>query len=141
MHLSLQQFMLCLTLPLLAGCTYYAPLPDWNDGDLIMQAQFPAAIQTQAIPEGTQYIEIRVSGEGIPKGAILSARLTPTQTQVTFTGVPVGSKSVAVKAFDSEGAILATGTSEVGIVPGATVATRVRLNLLNDSGQFHLILE
>jgi hypothetical protein len=122
-----------------SGCAYEAPLDDWVQGDLVMQARFPR--QIQIIPTGTQRIEIRVSGEGVPKGAVLAATLTPDQTMATFTGVPAGKKTVVAKAFDSHGAVLAAGASDVTIIAGATVAARIRLGLLNDGGEFQLILE
>lgn len=126
----------CWSLP---GCAYEAPHDDWVQGDLVMQARFPRGVQI--IPAGTQRIEIRVSGDGIPLGAVLAATLTPDRTMATFSGVPAGNKTVVAKAFDAEGAVLAAGASEVTIVAGATVAARIRLDLLNDNGQFQLILE
>jgi len=124
----------------LVGCTYYPATPDWTEGDLVMQARFPQR-QVQTIPDTTDRIEVRVSGEGIPKGAVLSAILTPEQTQAHFAGVPAGEKTVVVKAFSAEGEVLAAGSSPVTIVAGATVAARIRLSLLTNDGQFQLILE
>lgn len=129
----------CMSL-VLAGCTYYPATSDWIAGDLVMRARFPDR-QVQTIPDTTQWIEVRVSGEGIPKGAVLSAILTPEQSQAHFSGVPAGDKSVVVKAFGADGEVLAAGSSPVTIVAGATVAARIRLSLLTDSGQFQLILE
>lgn len=128
-------FMLGLT-----GCTYYPAAPDWTEGDLVMRARFSPR-QVQTIPDTAERIEVRVSGEGIPKGSVLSAILTPEQTQAKFAGVPAGDKTVVVKAYDAEGMVVAAGSSPVTIVAGATVAARIRLNLLTDEGQFQLILE
>lgn len=122
------------------GCTYYPATPEWTDGDLVMRARFPTR-QVQAIPDTTQRIEVRVSGEGIPRGSVLSATLTPDQSQAHFAGVPAGEKTVVVKAYRAEGEVVAAGSSPVTIVAGATVAARIRLSLLTDSGQFQLILE
>lgn len=124
----------------LTGCTYYPATSDWTDGDLVMRARFPG-LSVQAIPDTTDRIEIRVSGEGIPKGSVLSATLTPLQTQAHFAGVPAGEKTVVVKAYSAEGEVVAAGSSPVTIVAGATVAARIRLNLTTDEGQFQLILE
>lgn len=124
----------------LMGCTYYPGTPDWTEGDLVMRARFPER-QAQAIPDTTQRIEVRVSGEGIPKTSVLSATLTPDQTLTHFAGVPAGAKLVAVKAYSADGAVVAVGSSPVTVVAGATVAARIRLSLLSDDGQFQLILE
>ena len=135
------QAMIGLTFLSMVGCTYYPPLPDWGDGELVMQAAFANNRTTQVIPEETRQIEVRVKGEGIPDGAVLFATLTPQNTQVKFSAVPAGNKEVTVKAFDASGTLLAAGSSRVAIVAGATVASRIRLSLLNDSGQFELVLE
>ncbi len=132
--------MISLNILGVTGCTYYPATPDWTDGELIMRARFPARA-VQAIPDTTDRIEIRVSGEGIPKGSVLSASLTPEQTQAHFTGVPAGDKTVVVKAYSAEGEVVAAGSSPVTIVAGATVAARIRLSLTTDEGQFQLILE
>lgn len=124
----------------LLGCTYYPATPDWTEGDLVIRGRFPER-QVQAIPDTTDRIEVRVSGEGIPKGSVLSATLTPEQSQAHFAGVPAGDKTVVVKAYSAEGEVLAAGSSPVSIVAGATVAARIRLTLLTDDGQFQLVLE
>lgn len=123
----------------LSGCFYESPMDSWTDGAVVMQAKFPR--QSMIIPDSTNRIEVRMTGQGIPDGAVLSAYLSPEKTQVTFSGVPSGPKTVVAKAFDPDGEVIAIGSSEVIIVAGATVATRIRLNLLIDDGQFQLVLE
>lgn len=130
---------LIVALTFLWGCVYVPAMDDWTDGGIVVRAQFPRLIQI--IPEGTQRIEVRVSGEGIPTGAVLVAALTPGETQATFRGVPAGTKVVVAKAFDAGGNPLAIGSSEVQIVAGATVTARVRLALTEETGRFHLVLE
>jgi hypothetical protein len=128
-----------LALCALSGCFYDSPQDPWTGGTFVMQVRFPK--QALMIPEDTARIEVRMTGQGIPSVAVLSAQLTPEKTQATFTGVPSGPKKVVAKAFDGEGEVLAAGSSEVTIVAGATVATRIRLNMLTDDGRFQLILE
>lgn len=123
----------------LSGCYYESPMDPWTDGAVVMQAKFPR--KSLMIPDGTSRIEVRMTGQGLPSGAVLSAHLSPEKSQVTFTGVPSGPKNVVAKAFDSDGEVIAIGSSPVTIVAGATVTTRIRLNLLVDDGQFQLILE
>lgn len=137
---QIAQLLIGLSLLGVTGCTYYPATPDWTDGELVMRARFPDRA-IQAIPDTTDRIEVRVSGEGIPKGSVLSATLTPEQTLAHFTGVPAGDKTVVVKAYSAEGEVVAAGSSPVTIVAGATVAARIRLALTTDEGQFQLILE
>ena len=124
-----------------SGCTYYPASSDWVQGSLGVGARFHEPRRVQAIPPSTRRIEVRVSGAGIPEGAVLGATLTPEQSTTTFTGVPAGAKDVVVKAFDDEGAVVAAGSARVTIVAGALVTARIRLSLLNDEGAFQLILE
>lgn len=129
---------LCITM----GCTYVTPVQGWNDGRLVFTARFPASTRhVQVIPEGTQRIEVRVTGVGIPADSVLAATLTPQKTQATFADVPQGTKTVMAKAYDAEGAILAAGSADVTIVAGATVLAHIRLQLLTDEGNFELVLE
>ena len=123
------------------GCTYYPASPTWVQGSLGVAARFGEPRRIQAIPSATRAIEVRVSGEGIPPGAVLAATLTPEMTSTTFTSVPAGPKDVVVKAFDAEGAVVAAGSAQVTIVAGALVSARIRLSLLSDDGAFQLILE
>lgn len=131
----------------IGGCTYVPAVEAWDEGALAVQARFPGAPTPtggrtlQLIPEGTARIEVRVSGEGVPADSVLAATLTPDKTQAIFTGVPQGRKLVVAKAFDQEGLVLAAGDADVTIVAGATVAARLRLALLVDTGQFELVLE
>ena len=125
----------------LGGCEHLPASTAWDDGALALQARFPGERRLQLIPEGTTHIEVRVSGEGVPADSVLAASLTPDKTQAIFTGVPAGRKRVAAKAFDAEGLVLAAGETDVTIVAGATVAARLRLALLVDTGQFELVLE
>ena len=124
----------------IGGCTYVpAPAP-FADGALAVAARFPAR-RLQVVPAGTARIEVRVEGAGIPAGDVLAATLTPERTQAVFGGVPAGPKRVVAKALDAEGLPLATGEAAVTIVAGATVAARLRLALLEEVGQFELVLE
>lgn len=146
--------LLSVLVVLTGGCTYLPAVEAWDEGALAVQARFPGlqphanGVQArsngrrlQVIPEGTSRIEVRVSGEGVPADAVLAANLSPERTQAVFSGVPAGRKRVVAKAFDREGLVLAAGESEVTIVAGATVAARLRLELLVDTGQFELVLE
>lgn len=132
---------------LLGGCTYLPASDAWSAGALAVQARFPASSSApggrrlQVIPEGAVRIEVRVSGEGVPADSVLAAQLTPDRSQTIFTGVPQGRKRVAAKAFDAGGLVLAAGQTEVSIVAGATVAARLRMALLSDTGLFELVLE
>ncbi|MBI6545633.1 MAG: hypothetical protein HY692_02500, partial [Cyanobacteria bacterium NC_groundwater_1444_Ag_S-0.65um_54_12] len=112
-----------------------------SGGSLLLRANFPVRRATQIIPVDTSRIEIRLTGTGIPKDAVLAAILTPERSQATFGDVPMGPKSVMAKAFDAQDVPLAFGNTAVVIVPGAMVAARVRLALLTDNGQFQLVLE
>lgn len=125
-----------------SGCIYVTPTQAFPDGQLVLQAKFPAAQRRiQVIPEGTRRIEVRVTGEGIPADSVLAATLEPQKSQATFANVPAGPKAVVAKAYDADGAILAAGGADVSIVAGATVMARIRLELLTDEGNFELVLE
>lgn len=137
----LRPLLLSLMMATTCGCTYVPAVEPWHDGALAVQARFPVGRRLQVIPEGTTRIEVRVVGSGIPADSVLAASLTPEKTQAIFTGVPAGPKQVTAKAFDAEGLVLAAGGTDVNIVPGATVAARIRLALLVDTGQFELVLE
>ena len=126
----------------LGACSYVTPTAAWTDGRLALAARFPQAQRAlQVIPEGTQRIEVRVTGAGIPQDAVLAATLTPDKTQATFADVPEGPKQVTAKAYDGDGAVVAAGSAQVTIVAGATVLARIRLALLTDEGNFELVLE
>lgn len=141
-HLErLKGALLSLLVVAIGGCTYLPAVEAWQDGALAVQARFPGGRRLQLIPEGTTRIEVRVSGEGVSADSVLAATLTPDKTQTIFTGVPQGRKRVVAKAYDAEGLVLAAGESDVTIVAGATVAARLRLALLVDTGQFELVLE
>lgn len=138
----IRQLLIALGLAGTLGCTYVTPTPAWTDGQLMLAARFPTATRhVQVIPEGTQRIEVRVTGAGIPADSVLAATLTPDKSSATFAGVPEGPKQVVAKAYDGEGAILAAGSSDVTIVAGATVTTTIRLDLLTDEGNFELVLQ
>ncbi|MNS44549.1 hypothetical protein D3C72_769940 [compost metagenome] len=129
-----------LTMLVGTGCVYHAPVAGW-DGALAVQARFPEGRRVQVIPVGTRRIEVRVTGAGIPTDSVFAATLTPDRSQVTFSGVPSGAKTIAAKAYGDDDTILAAGGTDVQIVPGATVLARIRLTLLTDEGQFELVLE
>jgi hypothetical protein len=125
-----------------SGCIYVTPTQALADGQLVLQARFPAAQRRiQVIPEGTRRIEVRVTGEGIPADSVLAATLEPEKSRATFANVPAGTKAVVAKAYDADGAVLAAGGADVSIVAGATVMARIRLDLLTDEGNFELVLE
>ncbi len=138
---SLKGVLFSLFMVAIGGCTYLPAVEAWEQGALAVQAHFPGGRRLQLIPEGTARIEVRVSGEGVPADSVLAATLTPEKSQAIFTGVPQGRKRVVAKAFDAEGLVLAAGDADVTIVAGATVAARLRLAMLVDSGQFELVLE
>jgi hypothetical protein len=138
----LTKTLIALGLYATTGCTYVTPAQIQANGQLIFKANFAtAARHVQVIPEGTQRIEVRVTGDGIPADSVLAATMTPQKTQATFANVPAGAKHVVAKAYDAEGAILAGGSTDVTIVAGATVLARIRLDLLTDEGNFELVLE
>jgi len=138
----LRKTLIALALCANTGCTYVTPAQIQPNGQLVFKANFMTAQRhVQVIPEGTERIEVRVTGEGIPTDSVLAATMTPTKTQATFANVPAGAKNVVAKAYDAEGAILAAGTTDVTIVAGATVLARIRLDLLTDEGNFELVLE
>ena len=138
----LTKTLIALGLYVATGCTYVTPAPPNASGQLVFKASFAAAARhLQLIPEGTQRIEVRVTGEGIPADSVLAATMTPQKTQATFANVPAGAKNVVAKAYDAEGAILAGGSTDVSIVAGATVLARIRLDLFTDEGNFALVLE
>ncbi|MDB5101757.1 MAG: hypothetical protein JWM80_6178 [Cyanobacteria bacterium RYN_339] len=134
--------LIATSLVAVSGCTYVTSAQVWHDGRLVFKANFPTAQRhVQVIPEGTQRIEVRVTGEGIPADSVLAATMTPQKTQATFANVPAGAKNVVAKAYDAEGAIVAAGSTDVNIIAGATVLARIRLDLLTDEGNFELVLE
>lgn len=124
----------------LAGCVYVDGNLG-NEGTLAVAARFPAGRIVAVIPDNTSRIEVRVTGAGIPENAVLSASLTPERSGYRFQTVPAGPKTVNVKAFGATDELLATGTSQVLIVAGATVAARIRLDPVADMGNFSLVLE
>lgn len=125
----------------LGGCTYLPAAEGWTQGALAVEARFPGPRRLQLVPEGTARIEVRVSGAGVPADAVPTATLLPGKSQAFFTGLPAGDKRVAAKAFDAEGLVLAAGESAVTVVAGATVAARLRMVLLVDTGQLELVLD
>jgi hypothetical protein len=138
----LLKMLIAIGLAAAPGCTYVTPAQAWQNGQLVFKANFPTAQRhVQVIPEGTQRIEVRVTGEGIPADSVLAATMTPQKTQATFANVPAGAKNVVAKAYDTEGAILAAGSTDISIIAGATVLARIRLDLLTDEGNFELVLE
>jgi hypothetical protein len=137
-----RKILMAWVLTAVSGCTYVTPAQAWHEGRLSFQANFRTADRhVQVIPEGTERIEVRVTGDGIPEDSVLAATMTPQKSQATFANVPAGAKYVVAKAYDAEGAILAAGSTDVTIIAGATVLARIRLDLLTDEGNFQLVLE
>lgn len=133
-RLTRSGFAACALL-LLAACTPLVPT-----GKLALGARFPDR-HVLVIPDSTVKIVVRVTGERIPPGTVLSTTLSREQTSTTFEAVPAGLKTVNAKCYDANEAIVAAGETSVTIQPGLTTTARINLEALAEDGGFQLILQ
>ena len=134
--------MLALALTSVVGC---GALED--TGRIAFAAAFPApklatqGFRAQIIPDGTTKIVVRVTGERIPVGTVMSATMTPTKPSVLFKGVPIGAKTITARAMDENDAVMAQGETMVTIIAGRTVEARLKMDMTSEDGRFVLILQ
>jgi len=100
-------------------------------GALSIRIVFPPQ---RIIPPETQRVRVKVSGEGLTEPVEkIAERPSPEGgvVTVTFTNLPVGSKTVTANAEDRYGTRRAIGSAEAAIVAGQTTTVEVELNLTN----------
>lgn len=121
-----------LSLLSIIGLTGYncAPIGHsfFNSGTFITSVKFPDKnFHTQAIPDNTASIVVKVDGSGIAFGDTIFFELTRENPRKIITEVPEGSKKVTAKAYDSEGNFLAMGENTVNVI--AKKLNRVEVEL------------
>ena len=100
-------------------------------GALSIRILFPPQ---RIIPPETQRVRVKVSGEGLTEPVEkIAERPSPEggEVTVTFTDLPVGSKTVTANAEDRYGTRRAIGSAETTIIAGQTTTVEVELNLTN----------
>ncbi len=103
-------------------------------GTIAVTIVFPNQRQQRVVPPETQRVRVEVSGTGLaqPLEQVVE-RASPemSEVQVTFTNVPVGSKTVTATAEDRYGTHRAKGSAETTVIGGQTVTVTIELNLTN----------
>lgn len=119
-----------LTLSLLLACQ--TTTPPVSSGALSFRFQTPAAnpgvFQLKAIPQGTEKIELLITGDGLQNPITRSFALgaAGSSHQETIPNLPVGNKQVRVQALNGQ-ELLAQGTASVSIQANQTAQTEIEL--------------
>lgn len=121
----------CSLLLASTACTTPTPISQSTSGSVKFKVQLPKAQQgfkIKVIPAATRAFSIQISGAGMD-----SAR----QDTLTFDSsgtasykadkLPPGPKTVSVAALDAAGSELASGSTNVEIVPGQTATAELEL--------------
>ncbi|MBI2264669.1 MAG: IPT/TIG domain-containing protein [Armatimonadetes bacterium] len=126
---------LCIVSFLLSGCgggsagssSGTAPGTS-NGGTISISLRWPQTSgKTRLIPVNTETISISVTGEGISSPSqftttLIRSQVTGSTANVTFTDVPLGSKTITVKAMDASNNVLALRNLSIVVITGSTSA-------------------
>ncbi len=103
-------------------------------GTIAVMITFPDQRQQRVIPPETQRVRVEVSGTGLAQPSVqVVERPSPetSEVQVTFTDMPVGSKTVTATAEDRYGTHRARGSVETTVIGGQTATVTIEMGLTN----------
>ncbi|MFN8671652.1 MAG: hypothetical protein U0457_06145 [Candidatus Sericytochromatia bacterium] len=88
-----------------------------STGGVILKFDFPKKFSIKAIPNSTEKIKIKISGEGLQSSIEKIIDKNSDKVQ-TFKELPIGKKNIEIQAIDSKAIILAKGNKDLVIEGG-----------------------
>ena len=103
-----------------------------NTGLVKIKFEFPKKFSIKAIPTNTEKIIIKIYGEGLPKDIEKIIEKNSDKTLV-IEEVPIGKKTIDIRALDKDNNVLAKATSDTVVEGGKTNQVKIELlELLQD---------
>lgn len=100
--------------------------PNVQNGNVTFQFEQGVQAQAAVVPVGTDYLTFDFFATNPPQsGQLVFEAEADYANTVTVTGVPTTARSVVITAFDVNGFPIATLTSPVNVVAGATTNTNL----------------